>query len=294
MTGSSARVAALLILSLVVLMVPPVLGFEATIEPATIQDRNPISINLSGVTDGVSLNVTLTATFTPPPGVAWLNLTNWNYPFALQGGRMIAGGRNVNEMTFLVREGNTFMTQRGSGAGTITVEIPLDVQPMATTDFSIAYKLHDNTEPVTLTLVQQGSKKGLEQDAVLTPSILGIVEGNLSVQVRFNGTLVGARDIQVLEEAPLPPTPEVNVTATPMSTPVSTATSTPTPSHVPTTPATTQTTSPPVATKPVTTPPATEVPVPDTPSAGPSPFILAYGAVIVIIALLADYYLLKD
>ena len=76
----------LLVLMVVPLLVPLALGIGVTIEPATIEDRAPISITLSNVSDGTVLNTTLTATFLPVEGVTWFNTTNWNYPFGLNDG----------------------------------------------------------------------------------------------------------------------------------------------------------------------------------------------------------------
>ncbi|MDD1670362.1 MAG: hypothetical protein LUQ67_03485, partial [Methanomicrobiales archaeon] len=204
MAGCSARGALLILLSLI-LLVQAAPGMEVAIGPDRILAENPLSLNLTNVTDGTVLNLTLTAVYSPPPDVTWLNVTGWNYPFALQGGRVRVNGRNVNQLALLIRVGNTFMTQRGSGAGNITLEIPLDILPMTVYDFRIEFEPHTAAAPVDFTLFQQGAKHGMEVDAFLTPSLLGMEQGNVTLQVFANGTLRERKEIQVLAE--MPPAP---------------------------------------------------------------------------------------
>ncbi len=289
MAGPSARGAALLIFLLSVLVLPA-LGIGVEVSPESIQDMNPFSINITDVTDGTSLGIGLTANFRPTSGTTWLNITGWNYPFALTGGRVSVTGRNVNQMIFMVRAGNTLRTLRGSGAGNVTLEIPLDVQPLVYHDFLIGYEIHDGNAPLTFSLGQQGVKQGMETGALLTPSVIGIREGNLTVLVFANGSLQGSGSLMVLEE--LPPTPEETGNVTPEPTVSETpslppTTQTPLPSETPGTPEPSR----PAPQETLTTPPPAET---ADVTSGPSPWILAYGAAVVIITLVADYLLLRD
>lgn len=278
---------ALLLLVFLPLVIFPVLGAEVAIGPPGIGDRDPISITITNVSDGSLLNTTLTASFYPVEGVTWLNLTSWNYPFTLGEGRVVLAGRNVNQLILLVRAGSGIRMRRESGTGAINLEIPQDFQPSTFHDFRIGYEVHNASEPMSFTLIQRGTKVGTETDVVLTPTIIGITEGDLTVEVLVNGTLVNRTGIRVVKPAP-PATPApVNTTAAPTMAPTEAptqpATTPPTPTPPPATPTPRQTT-------PVTTTP----PAPVVPSAGPSPFILVYAAIIIIIAVIADYLLMKD
>jgi hypothetical protein len=272
MAGCSAPRAAILLLALP-LILSAVLGIGVEIQPDTIGDRNPISITLSNVTDGLSFNVTITATFLPSPDTSWLNLTNWIYPFALHGGGATVSGQNVNQLTLLVRSGSTLRTRRDSGAGNITLVTPLDFPAVLYHDFRLGYEAHDPDAPLTLTLIQQGTKAGPD-DAVLTPSIFGIREGNLTVKVLTNGTLQASKGIRVLEAAPSPTPTEETRTAPPTTLPA------------------------PISTAPVLppspSPAVTSSPGPGTETGIPSPWLIGFVTIIILIALIADYLLLKD
>jgi hypothetical protein len=278
---------AALVLVVLPLVIPMVLGIGVAVQPASIEDRSPISIAISNVTDGVHLNTTLTATFPPAAGVTWFNLTNWNYPFALEGGRVLASGQNVNQLIFLVRAGSSYKMRRESGTGAISLEIPMDLEPFTFHDFRIGYEVHNASTPLTFTLIQQGTKMGAETDAVLTPSIIGAREGSLALVVMENSTLVNRTVIQIVKPAP-PATPvPVNTTASPtgaQTTPPATTppTPVPTPSRTLPTPA------------PATPTPVTPTPVPETPSGALSPFIIGFAVIIVLVTIIADYLLLKD
>jgi hypothetical protein len=277
MAGCSAPRAAILLLALP-LILSAVLGIGVEIQPDTIGDRNPISITLSNVTDGLSFNVTITATFLPSPDTSWLNLTNWIYPFALHGGGATVSGQNVNQLTLLVRSGSTLRTRRDSGAGNITLVTPLDFPAVLYHDFRLGYEAHDPDAPLTLTLIQQGTKAGPD-DAVLTPSIFGIREGNLTVKVLTNGTLQASKEIRVLEAEPSPtPTTPAPLSPTPTAPPETIP--------APTSPAPIVPLSP--------SPTVTSSPAPATETGSPSPWILGFVTIIILIALIADYLLLKD
>jgi hypothetical protein len=305
MAGHSFPTAALLLL-VIPLLITAVPGMEVAVQPESIVDQDYITVSLINVTDGTLLNTSLTTTFRPVPGVTWLNTSNWNYPFALNRGRVAVSAGNANQIVFLVRAGGTYLMRRVTGTGNITIEIPLDLQPLTSHDFNIGYEIHDPKAPLVFTLVQQGYKAGTESNANLTPSLKGIGEGNITVAVLANGTLQGGGEIRVFGTAPPPPTPpQVNDTATPTPAPTSPETTpsgtTPseTTSPAPTPPEETPAgTTPPPATPrppqvtPATTPPAA-APAPAGES-GPSPLIIAYAAIIVLIAVIADYILLKD
>jgi hypothetical protein len=302
MAGFSAP-RALLLLLLLPLILTAVLGIEVIIEPDAIMDGGLVAISLSNVTDGYSLNITLTATFPPAQGTSWLNITDWNYPFALQRGKVMVRGRNVNRITFLTWAGGTLKTSRETGAGNVNAEIPLDIQPGLFNDFLIGYEVHNASNPLTISLVQQGIKMGPVEEAIISPTLMGIGEGNLSVQVSADGILVGGKEIPVLSEVPLP-VPMENTTATPASETVPPATepsettpaspaSTPPPAPPATLLSGPETPSPPPASTPPA-PPAAPLPGLETPSGGPSPFIIIFGAAIIVITLISDYLLLKD
>jgi hypothetical protein len=261
------------------LIITAVLGIGVVIQPDTIREGSPISISLSNVTDGYILNVTLSAAFTPAPGTSWLNLTNWNYPFALTAGHVTVAARNVNQLTLLVRAGGTVRTSRETGAGNISTGIPMDFLPLMYHDFRIGYEVHDAGAPLMFTLVQEGTKAG-PVDAVITPSIIGAGEGNLTVTILTNGTLQASREIRILNTAPSP-TPEAgNTTVAPSPTA--------SPTTLPATP------TPPPVNSPPPSPPVTPSTVPAPSPGGPSPWIIGFIAVVIIITLIADYFLLKD
>lgn len=281
MAGYSAPRAAVLLLALP-LLISGVLGISVLIEPDAIQDGGPISISLSNVSDGSLLNITLTAGFSPSRGNSWLNFTNWNYPFALQGGRVTVSGRNVERITLYVQAGNTLKSAPPKGGtGIVALEIPLDIQPVMYHDFRIGYEVHNETMPVVLTLIQQGTKAGAERDAVLTPSIVGVGDGNLTVEVFANQILQDEGEIRV-QIAPLPtPAPE-NTTATPTPVRTTTVTTPPAPTPARSTPS------------PSPSAPATTTPVPAPSPEGPFPWVVVFAAAIVVISLIADYFIMKD
>ena len=282
---------------------------EVAIEPAGIVDGDQLSITLLNVTDGTLLNTTLTAAFQPVPGVTWLNITNWNYPFALTQGKVTVSAGNANQVVFLVRAGGTYLMRRDTGTGNITLDIPLDLQPLTIHDFRIGYEIHNAKAPLVFTLVQQGVKVGEETDANLTPSLAGLGEGKVTVAVLANGTFQGGKEIQVFGAgSPLPTAPQVIETTTPSPVPTETATVLPettppepappeTPPPAPTPPEATPagTTPPPARPSPPQVTPATTPPAaPLAGETGPSPFVLGYAAIIILVAVIADYILLKD
>ncbi|MDD1664045.1 MAG: hypothetical protein LUQ32_01710 [Methanomicrobiales archaeon] len=263
-------------------LISAVLGIGVQIQPDIIQDGGPISITLSNVTDGYNLNTTLAAAFAPVPGVSWLNFTNWNYPFALDGGMVTVRGQNVNRITLIVRAGGVIKgAPPKPGTGDVTVELPMDFPPSLFHDFRIGYEVHNASAPLMFTLVQQGTKAGPE-DAVLTPSIIGVKEGNLTVKILTNGTLQGSKEIRIRESVPLPTPTEGNTTVTPSPSPTPPRTTLPV--TTPPTPVPSPSVSPPVAPSPL------PLPSPE----GPSPWIIVYIAVIIIVTILADYIILKD
>jgi hypothetical protein len=285
MSGFSAPRAALVLL-LLPLLLPAVLGIGVLVEPDAMQGGNSFSVSVSNVTNGSLLNITFTATFSPEPGASWFNVTGWNYPFSLQGGKMAVSGRNVNLVNFLVRTGGTTKTRRETGTGYISMEILQDIQPDVNDDFRIGYEVHNASTPLVFTLVQQGTKVGVGEDAVLTPSITGVLTGNLVVEVLVNGTLQGGGVVPVGKLVPLPGPAVENATVTPMPTP----TPTPIPTPVPTPAATTPAPEP----SPPQSPPVTPAPVPTPSSEGLSPWVLVYTVIILVIAVIGDYLLLKD
>jgi hypothetical protein len=311
MAGSPAPRACAFLLA-VPLLFAAVLGIGALVGPDTIEDGNPITISVSGVTDGYILNTTLTATYLPSPGVEWLNLTNWKYPFALGNGSVMVRGQNVNLLTLLVQTGGTVRTGRDTGTGNITKEIFLDVPAATTQDIRIAYKVHKASDPMVFTVFQHGTKAGTAEEALLTPSITGISEGDLSVQVLANDTLLASKEIRVLGAAPPPvPTTEVTVIAPspspaqpapalieatpslPAPIPSESPSSSPSPTPVPATPQPPATTRPLPVRTPPHSPAATPSPGPASPGT-PFPWIMGYAAVIIVIAPIADYLFMKD
>jgi len=264
------------------LLISAVLGIGVQIQPDSIQEGSPISITLSNVTDGLYLNTTLTAAFPPAPGISWLNFTNWNYPFALRGGTVMVSGQNVNRITLLVRVGSMIKgAPPKPGTGNITVEIPMDILPSVYHDFRIGYEVHNASAPLIFTLVQQGAKAGPE-DAVLTPSVIGVGDGNLTVKILTNGTLQASKEIRILKTAPLPTPAPGNTTVTLSPAP------TPSPTTLPATPP------PPPVRSPPPGPSVAPSPVPAPSPGSPSPWIIGFIATVIIIALVADYLLLKD
>lgn len=268
------------------------------VQPEAITPRSPFSIALHNVTDGTGLNITVTPMFLAPATTSWCNFTNWWYSFGLKKGNVTVHGENTNRILLLVRTGRTYQMTEDTGTGDIVVSFPLEFLPEAYYDFRILYEVHDAKVPVRLSLMQQGTKVGPE-DSVSTPNVYGINEGNLTVQVREGGQLLGSSVVRIGPATTITTTTTTTVPTTPAPTAVSTGTPT---TPIPTTPApaTTVTTQPattrvptrsPVTT-PVTTPAAT--PAPEPASEGVSPVILVYAAVIIIIAIFADYFLLKD
>jgi hypothetical protein len=283
MAGCSVPGAFLLLLALP-LLVPAVPGIGVQIQPDTTGDRSPISISLSNITDGYDLNITLTARFMAAQNTSWLNFTDWNYPFALGGGGVTVSGRNVNQLTLLVQTGTTLKTRRETGTGNITMGVPMDFPAVIYHDFRIGYEVHSPDIPLVLTLTQEGIKSG-PADAVLTPTVLGVGEGNLTVEVLANDTLQAEKEIRILKEPPPTPTVEGNATVSPSP---STATPSPATTRATTRPATTR---PAPAPSPSPSPGGT--PSPATPD-GISPWILGFITGIIVIALVSDYLLLRD
>lgn len=292
---------AVFLLALLPLLAPVVLATGVVIGPDSIVDRGAISLSYTNVTNGTRLSTNMTAAFSPAVGVTWLNLTNWNYPFALRQGRVMVTGQNVNQLLLLVRVGGTFLTRRDTGTGNISVEIPMDFQPYTFHDIRVGYEVHSTKAPLVLTIVQQGFKDGQVEDANITPSVIGAAGGNLTVSAAANNTVLGTKVIRVLSAIPTPPpvsttaTPAAETTAPATATPVETtpATAGSTPAPEITSPATSRTTAVPAIT--VAAPPgATETPGNPAEDTGLSPFILVYVATIILVAVVADYLLLKD
>lgn len=302
MAGYSFPKAVLLLVALP-LLAPAVLGAGVVIGPDSIVDRGSISLSFTNVTNGTGLSTTLAMSFPPAQGVTWFNLTNWNYPFALSQGKVTVSAENVNMLMLLVRSGSTFQTRRVTGTGNISVEIPLEFQPLTFYDFLIGYEVHSEKAPLVFTVVHRGYKDGAATDVHLIPSLIGVGDGNLTVSVLANATSLGSRVIRVYSTAP-PPTPApVNTTAAPSpvtATPAQTTPAAATPSPAGTTPAPTVTTpsshgTTPVRTTPVTAPPtAAASPAAPAEEPGPSLLIIAYVAIVILITAIADYVLLKD
>jgi hypothetical protein len=254
--------------------------------------EGPLSIILTNVTDGYVLNSTLAATFPPESSTSWYNITNWRYLFGLTNGKVTVAGQNVNRIRLLVLTGSTTRMVEETGTGNIQREMLMDILPEASYDYRVLYEVHDMKAPVTLTIIQQGTKMGAD-DSVSTLHIFGVQEGNLTVEARVNGALLGTGRIRVGAFAPV-------TTAIPEITP---GTLSPAPTTLPETSSATNlpTTLPEIA--PVTTPPSTPIPSGQSPSPvstpvpGPDGFslgIIGYAAVIIAIAIVADYFLLKD
>ncbi len=268
------------------LLFSAVLGIGVTIEPGTLAEGNPFSITLSGVTDGYTLNTTIAATFPPASSTSWFNLTNWRYSFGLQQGNLSVTGRNVNRIMLLVRSGNTYHMAEQTGTGVITVGLPMDILPGVYYDYRVLYEVHTSGAPVGITLVQQGSKTGPDE-SVSTPVVFGMSEGNLTVEVRANGTFEGSRGIQVSNLPVLPTTPLETATGTQSPTPPA-ASVTVTGTTIPVT------TNLPVQTTLVQTP---SVPPTTEPTPGPGGFsiwIIGFAAVLIVITIIADYFIMRD
>jgi hypothetical protein len=148
-------------------------------------------------------------------------------------------------------------------------------------DYLVLYEVHNASAPVTITLIQQGRKVGTD-DSVSTPFIYGADGGNMTLKVLVNGTLEASQVVRVGNRTTIPATtPQITQGPEPPTPPPVTATVPRT--TIPATP------SPPVQTPSLPrTPPATPGPE------GLSPGIIGYAAVIIIVAILADYFLLKD
>ena len=281
--------------TLVLLLILPVLssavlGIGVLIQPDSIVDGNQVSFMLSSVPDGNGVNITLVSTFLPASPRSWYNVTNWKYDFSLQKGNVTASGANVNRIVLLVRAGGTLRIAENTGPGNARVEIPMDILPDAYTDFRVMYEVHNSSVPVTITIIQAGSKAGPE-DSASTPYIYGVAGGNLDFEVLANGAPEGSHGIEVRSPG-----------ATPAITPQSTTvppTSSPSPTPSPTAPVVSTTvpaTSPPVTPNP----PAVTTTVPPVPSPAPGTeggallLIMVYAVFIIAVTLLADYFLLKD
>lgn len=263
------------------LLFSAVLGIGVQIQPDTIMEGSQISITLSNITDGYALNTTLVSTFPAGSSTSWFNVTNWRYPFTLQKGNVTVVGGNVNRIMLLVRAGSTLRKAEGTGTGNILVGLPMDILTGVYYDYRILYEVHNSTAPIIITLIQQGSKVGTD-DSVSTPSIYGAGGGNLTLKVLVNGTLEGSQLIRVGKIAPTPVTTPQVTTGTQPPTPPTLSTTVPGTS-LPTTPY-------PVVQTPSLTPTPTTTPGP----AGTSPWIIGYVALIIIITILADYFIMKD
>jgi hypothetical protein len=269
------------VLLAVPLIFSAVLGFGVLIQPDSIGEGSPISITFSNITDGYILNTTIVSTFPAASSTSWYNITNWGYSFGLQNGNVTVIGTNVNRIMLLARAGSGLRRAEDTGTGNIVVRLPLDIQQGMYYDYRILYEVHNSTVPVQITLIQQGAKEGLD-DSVSTPAVYGISSGSLEVEILANGTFEGSQVIRVASPAPTPAT-------TPQAT---TGPQPPTPPTV-------------SGTALATTLPATPNSVEKTPSASPtppatpgpeglSPWIIGYAAVVVLIAALADYFILRD
>ena len=283
-TAGSPGKLPLVLLLLLPVFVTAALAIGVQIQPGSIVDGNPISVTLSNVTDGYTLSTTLVSTFPATSHTNWLNITNWRYDFDLQKGNITVIGENVNRIRLVVRVGSTLRTAEDTGAGNIIVGIPMDILTGVYYDYRILYQVHNASAPVTITLIQQGIKMGTD-DSVSTPSIYGVGGGNIALEVRANGILEGGQGISVA----LPGTMTANTTPqiTPGSQPP-----TQQPSVSTTVPGTTlpATPSPPVQ----TTPPVSPSPPPPPGPQSLSPFIIGYAGLIILITILADYFIMRD
>jgi len=258
-----------------------VLGIGVHIQPDSIGDGNPISITLSNITDGYTLNTTLTSTFPPASSTSWFNTTTWRYAFSLQKGNITVAGRNVNRIMLLVRAGSILRKAEDTGTGDVMVELPMDILTGVYYDYRVLYEVHTAGTPVTITLIQQGSKVGTD-DSVITPFIYGADGGNLTLEVLANGTFEGSHVIRVGNPAPTPATTPQVTTAPQQPTPPTVSTTVPVTS-LPATPK-----------PPVQTPSVSPTPLPAPGPEGFSPWIIGYVALVIIFTILADYFILKD
>ena len=168
-------------------------------------------------------------------------------------------------------------------------------QPGVYYDYRVLYEVHASGDPVSITIVQQGTKAGPD-DSSSTPSISGVGEGNLTVSATDNGIPVGMA--QVLVSANLPvPVPD-NTTATTPGVPETTGApgASGTPPTSPTPPAMTSTQPP--TTAMVTTAPAgvtpSPVPVDTQPPDWFFTMITGFALVIIVISVIADYLIMRD
>jgi hypothetical protein len=262
-------------------LVSAVLGIGVQIQPDAIVEGSQISLTLSNVTDDYTLNTTLVSTFPPASSPSWFNVTNWRYDFSLQKGQITVVGGNVNRIRLLAQAGSTLRMAEDTGAGNIVVELPMDILTGVYYDYRILYEVHNSTAPITITLIQQGSKVGTD-DSVSTPAIYGADGGNLSLEVLANGTLEGSQVVRVGNPGTIP------ATTPPITQGPQPPTSSPVPGTVP------GTTLPATPSPPVQTPPLTPSPVTTPGPEDLAPWITGYGAVIIIVTLLADYFIMKD
>jgi hypothetical protein len=262
-------------------LVSAVLGVGVQIQPDAIADGNPFSLTLTNITDGYTFNTTLVSTFLPASSSSWFNVTNWRYDFTLQKGNLMVVGGNVNRIMLLVQAGSTLRRAESTGTGNIIVELPMDILTGVYYDYRILYEVHNSTAPIMITLIQQGSKVGTD-NSVSTPSIYGAGGGNLSLEVLLNDTLEASQVVRVGNPATIPPT----------TPPITQGPQPPTPTPVSgTVPGTTLPTTP---NPPVQTPSLTPAPVTMPGPEGLSRWIIGYGAVIIIVTILADYFIMKD
>jgi len=278
------------------LVVSAALGAGMQVQPAAIGDGSPISLSFANVTDGDVLAVTLAASFHAPSSPAWFNVTNWRYAFGIQGGNITVTGTNVNRVMLLSREGTTIRRAENTGTGNIQVMLPVEIQPGMYYDYRVLYEVHASADPVSITIVQHGTKAGPD-DSSSTPSIFGVGEGNLTVSATDNGIPVGMAQVLVGSNLPVPM--PGNTTATTPGVPETTGT--------PGTPALTPPTSPipPAVTaiQPPTAAMVTAAPVGQTPSPGPVDaqppdwfftMITMFALVIIVISVIADYLIMRD
>jgi len=262
-------------------LISAVLGIGVQIQPDTIVDGNPFSLTLTNITDGYTLNTTLVSTFPPASSTSWFNVTNWRYDFSLQKGHITVIGGNVNRIRLLAQAGSTLRMAEDTGAGNIIVGLPLDILTGVYYDYRILYEIHNSTAPIMITLIQQGNKVGTD-DSVSTPSIYGAGGGNLSLVVLVNGTLEASQVVRVGNPATIPPT----------TPPITQGPQPPTPPPVSTT--VTGTTLPATPSHPVQTPSVSPTPLATPGPEGLSPWIIGSAAVIIIVTILADYFIMKD
>jgi hypothetical protein len=257
------------------------LGIGVLIQPDSIVEGGQISITLSNVTDGSVLNTTLVSSFPAASSTSWFNITNWRYPFSLQNGNVTVVGENVNRIMLLVRAGSTLRKAEGTGTGSIIVGLPIDLLTGVYYDYRILYEVHNSTAPIMITLIQQGSKVGID-DSVSTPSIYGADGGNLTLDVLANGILEGSQTVRVGNPVPIPPiTPQVTPGTQPPTPPTVSGTAR-------------ATTLPATPNLPGETSSTPFTPQPTPGPEGLAPWIIGYTALVIVIAALADYFILRD